>query len=112
MTEERQTFLGWPGQVQLVRVALAAVIRAVARRAHRRLITAITTVILAVAVSVDRHTAAVPTCQLGQPTSAATNATADDADTTTATAAAAAATATAPAAYTTPDAAAVRRVSD
>ncbi|KYM97152.1 hypothetical protein ALC62_12158 [Cyphomyrmex costatus] len=55
MTEERQTFLGWPGQVQLVRVALAAVVRAIARCAHRRLIAAITAVILAVARVSDQQ---------------------------------------------------------
>lgn len=112
VAEERQPLLGGPRQVQLVRVPLAAVVRAIARRAHRRLIAAIAAVVLAVAVSVDRHAAAVPTRQLGQPASATTDAAADDADTATATTSASA-TATArarapvPATCATPDAAAV-----
>jgi hypothetical protein len=102
MTEEWQTFLCGPRQVQFVRTSLAAVIRAIARRAHGRLVTVIAAVIFAVAVSVNWYATAVTARQFGQPAGATTA---------TATANIAAATLATPAHYTV-DAAAVRRVCD
>lgn len=107
VAEKWQAFLGRSRQVQLVRVSLAAVVCAVARRAQRRLVATIAAVIFAVTVSVDRHAAAVPTRQLGQPASATTNTAADDADTATD-----ATPASTPTGCAAPDAVAVRRVSD
>jgi len=100
VTEKRQTFLGRSRQVQLVRASLTTVVRAIARGAHRRLVAAVAAVILAVAISVDRHASAVPARQLGQPASAA------------ATAASSSSAAPAAPPCATPYANAVRRVSD